>query len=188
MDEAQATFFGGIATLVTGIAAVVAAANVGVRQARIQDRQAGISERQNRILDRQAALAELTLRHDLFEKRFDVYRATREFLIETLSHGFPSENASLSTEKRAFLAAKDKATFLFRPAVTASLREIWDKFVSGVALDARFNGPPIDNEAEFMNLHVEQTANMLWFGERLDNLAELFGNELRLSDYDMQLG
>lgn len=176
-----------IATLTTGILAVGGAIYVGNKQADIQDRQAGIAERQTKILDRQAALAELTLRRELFRDRHAIYEATNAFLLEVLVQGFRGKRISESPVERDFIQAKDRARFLFRPSVHAGLQELWDKFVQGSVLDVQ-----IDNMTE----HGTDTAAHRnerheieeWLNERFRTLGDLFGNELSLSDHDTQLG
>lgn len=184
--EAQATLLGAAATFVTGVLAVGGAIYVGLRQADIQAKQASVAERQTKILDRQTALAELTLRNDLFEKRYAVYSATNDLLVRAtrdggwIDHGDPIENR--------FLIAKDKAKFLFRPSVTADLQEIWKTVCQGTAVHKTMTAI-YDREGHYGEGNSDRMLEILnWLYERLTSLSDIFGRELRLSDHDMHLG
>ena len=104
------------ATLTTGAAAVAGAVVIGLRQAKIADRQ-------SKILSRQVALDELQLRSDLFDRRWAVYEATREFLGEIMRHA-AEPNQEI---QRKFLLAKNEAEFLFQPAVGERLQDVWER-------------------------------------------------------------
>jgi hypothetical protein len=175
-----------IATLLTGITAVGGAVYVGVKQARIQSRQASISDRQTKILDRQIALAELALRKDLFDERFAVYEATQKLLMQAMREGgWVAWNDPVLTP---FFIAKDKAKFLFRPAVSEGLQEIWEKVNAGTAIHKVMTST-YEREGHYgENNPDRQHAITVWLDDRLRNLSDLFGSELRLSDHDMQLG
>lgn len=68
-----ATIFAALLAFIVGIAAVVAAFLVGRRQAEILAKQPDIQERQR-------TLQELSLKADLFDRRYEVYAAVRDWL------------------------------------------------------------------------------------------------------------
>lgn len=173
-------------TLLTGLAAVVAAVIVGLRQAAIQREQVAVAARQTKILDRQTALAELTLRHDLFEKRHDVYRVTKNLLIKAIQNGgWVSYNDSIRSD---FLIAMDKATFLFRPSVKDDLQEIWEKVNEGTFIHEEMQSL-YQREGHYGPDFPKQSYDIsTWIAGRLPTLSDVFGNELKLSDHDIQLG
>lgn len=175
-----------VATLTTGILAVGGAIYVGREQARIQHRQAGIADRQTKILDRQTKLAELTLRKELFDQRFAVYEATQRLLMQAMREGgWVDWNDPVMTP---FFVAKDKAKFLFRPAVSQGLQEVWTKVNAGTAIH-KVMMATYDKEGHYGTNNVERQHEITtWLDLRLRSLSDLFGDELRLSDHDMQLG
>lgn len=165
------------ATLATGAAAVAAATFVGLRQLGIAREQMAITERQSRILERQVGLDELNLRVDLFEQRFAVYERARKFLGAIMAHA-DRPDAEI---QRGYVVALDEARFLFRPEVHAQLREIWERsaafFAVKSAMEAEYRrtgdygGDNIDRERRHLD----------WLMAKFENLAELFGDELKLS-------
>ncbi len=184
--EAQATLWGAGATLLTGLLAVGGAVYVGIRQAAIQAKQTTIADHQTKILDRQAALAELTLRSDLFEKRHAVYLATNDLIVAAMREGASIEYGD--PVERPFLVAKDAAQFLFRPAVAEGLQEVWSKVCEGTALRQEMKAI-YEREGHYGEGNPErQLAVSLWMSDRLTTLSDLFGHELKLSDHDMRLG
>lgn len=185
--EAQATLWGAGATFVTGLTAVIGAVVVGLRQADIQNRQASIAERQTKILDRQTALAELTLRKELFNDRLEVYQATYSFLAELLRDGFQPKRIKFTDIQNKFLDAKDRATFLFRPAVKEALDELWAAKIRGDNTELSMDRAGMRDD-EFWKNTEENNTRRKWLREQFEHVADIFGSELKLSDHDMQLG
>jgi hypothetical protein len=142
-----------LATAITGALAVAGAVWIGRKQVQISDKQTEI----------QAALAKIEeekLRAELFDKRFAVYDATARFIGETLARGrFPQDDT-----RREFELALDRSKFLFPPSVKRELVELHNK---AIALDAAVDG---------------RAGLQIYFSERLETLADLFGDELRLGD------
>lgn len=174
------------ATLASGLLAVIAAVIVGLRQVAIQREQVAVAARQTEILDRQTALAELTLRHELFEKRYAVYAAANNLLFKAVQNG---EWVSYNDEVRAtFAAAMDKAKFLFRPSVSAALQEIWGKVNEGTRIHTEMKAL-YDRERHYgPDLPQQSYDCAIWISERYLKLSDVFGDELKLSDHDMKLG
>ena len=110
-------------TLAVGALTIGAALIIALRQGRIAQRQTEISDRQTQILGRQAELGALSLRAELFERRFAVYVATRAYLGGIMGRGGKSPDQSL---EQRFLRAREEAQFLFAPSVTAALDGIWN--------------------------------------------------------------
>jgi hypothetical protein len=157
------------ATLASGLAAVAAAFTVGRRQVAIADRQ-------SKILDRQVALDEMTLRSELFDRRFAIYERTRALLSAVLVHDAPAEDPVV----RAFQVALNQSTFLFRPSVCAHLGVIWDRYCKYGAVKGMMD----DNfrrTGQYGNELIEvHTAHLLYFNETLQDLSEALGDEMRL--------
>lgn len=185
--EAQATLWSAAATFVTGLFAVVGAVVVGLRQADIQSRQVDITKRQTKILERQTMLAELSLRKSVFDERFAVYRATYDLLLEACVHGFGGKRVGQTPVEQAFMTGKDQAKFLFRPSVSLALQEIWSKLVRGSVLEIQIANAD-EGAEDLAALQAEYAEVDSWIKERLNDLTDLFGSELSLSDHDMRLG
>lgn len=157
------------ATLATGFAAVFAAFLVGRRQA-------AISDRQNQILDRQMLLSELSLRSDLFDRRFACYERVRFFLGRIIAHADRPEHEVQAD----FLTALNESKFLFRQDVHGELKEIWREACTYFAVHAETKatykreghyGPKLESEHELL----------LKLTKRIETLADVFGDELKLS-------
>jgi hypothetical protein len=157
-------------TLVTGLAAVLAAWSIGKRQV-------GIAEKQADILKRQVLLDEFKLRTDLFERRFAVYDATRNYLSLLLRDADRPDQEPMVR----FLLGMDQARFLFKDEVHARLDDLWkrcNRFYASKAnaqhlyrTEGHYGEANIEHEYEFLG----------WASELNVNLADLFGDELRLS-------
>lgn len=102
-------------TLVTGLTAVIAALIIGWRQSQILAMQSEISEMQ-------ATTDMLRLRHELFDRRLEVYRSTMSLIRHIVSHA-TKPSSELQNE---FLLAKGQATFLFSADVNAHLQTVWE--------------------------------------------------------------
>ena len=158
--------------MATGFAAVGAAAWVGRNQM-------SISQKQTEILARQVRLQELTLRSDLFEKRYAVYVATREYLSKIMAvDGPPGEEI-----ETRFLLSLDQAKFLFRSEVHDRLDAVRKESLQLFMLKSmmmnsfeQFGHYGVDGEVE------RHTALLNGTYDRLANLSELFGDELALGN------
>jgi hypothetical protein len=109
------------ATLAVGASTIAAATVIGLRQVGITAKQAAISERQSEILGKQIELDELKLRCDLFDRRFNVYEATRKLISAYVTHAAPASGEI----RMIFLEQKDRANFLFTDAFNEYLQAIW---------------------------------------------------------------
>ena len=106
-------------TLAVGaLTEIGAALIIALRQGRIAQRQTEISDRQTQILGRQAELGALSLRAELFERRFAVYVATRAYLGGIMGRGGKLPDQSL---EQRFLRAREEAQFLFAPSLVLPL-------------------------------------------------------------------
>ena len=158
------------ATLVTGASAVGGAVWVGIRQS-------GISHRQTQILDRQVRLEELSLRADLFERRFVVYEATRKFLAEIVAHA----DKPTPEVEREFVIALNESVFLFNGDVHIRIRGIWKtacEFFAGHTVLEAANRRGATNPQDLLDREHKQ---LLELSDKLLNLAAEFGDELKLS-------
>ena len=159
------------ATLGAGGMAAVAAGVIGLRQMRITDRQ-------NEILKRQVILAEIAVRHDLFERRYAVYDAARQYL------GFITRHAEAPPNdlKADFLDAMNHSRLLFREEVHDNLREIWARSNDFIVLKAEMDRI-YRQSAHYGEGNPEREHDLLTaIHDDLVGLVDLFGDELKLTD------
>jgi hypothetical protein len=168
--DAFATLAGGVMTLAAGAAAVGAAAVVGIRQERIASKQVD-------ILARQVGLEEMTLRADLFDRRFRIYEATLDFLSEIARRGDVAHHET----DRAFVEALNQSRLLFRPDVHAALKRIWDDYCQyGLVkrtMKANYERSGGDYGTAEVQAEYDYTIKL---GELLKDLPALFGDALLL--------
>lgn len=189
--EGAAMVWAALIGVAIGLATVFAAYRVGIRQALIMSDQTKIQKRQVEIAEHALDLELRKVNVDLFDKRFEVYEATRIFLSFMLTHGnAPGWNLNVEgmtsedqlTIQTNFLAAIDKARFLFKASVREGLEEIlaWAEVIH---FDTWRDGAPKEGESEddLKNRNINTYgAFRKEMSTRLSNLADVFGDELRL--------
>lgn len=158
------------ATLLTGMVAVFAAWSVGRRQV-------AIAKQQTEILSRQTEIQHLTLRHELFDRRYEVYESTANFLSDILRSGARAET-QLENE---FKFAMGKSRLLFSPSVHENLREIykrvWELYTATdhSNLEAKRDGFHNEENLQRKGDHFQ------WLSDQLISLPQLF-EEMNLGD------
>jgi hypothetical protein len=158
-------------TLFTGILAVGGAIYVGRRQV-------GISDRQSQILERQASLDALKYRSELFERRFEVYEATARYLGATLAQGDQPER----DVERRFLVAMDASKFLFAPQVAQNLDAIWKECCAFFATKRVMESNYRQTGSYGEGMPDKELKQITALNDRFQKLSELFGDELKLAD------
>jgi hypothetical protein len=167
MTDCNAFPWEAAATLLTGFAAVFGAVC--------------IAKKQTKILDQQVSLAELDQRIALFERRFKIYDEAQAFLSHFVTFAeFPTP----PIEKR-FRAAALEARFLFQPQVHTDIYEraipygvLKRKMAADLARAIAFEPDDI----------VKDLAENIWLSETLNNLHEVFGDELKLGEVPQKAG
>lgn len=180
--EAVATFLAGVAAFVVGIAAVIAAYRVGQRQTAIQTKQAD-------ILSRQLALQELTLKADLFERRYAVYAAVRDWLSfwewERRLPAVVREPDQLPDQNEWDLRARfnrsiEESVFLFEPSVHGRLVRIrndghaWSR-------NKRMMDSPLGTTGRD-DAFAADDGFIAEMEQHYRDLPDIFGRDMRLSD------
>lgn len=113
------------------------------------------------IAFQQMMIARARLNHDLFDRRFAVYIATRNHLKEMLRYtGGTQENAE------TWWAVACRAPFLFDKQLVDHIKEIGDR---GSRMRARVGDNPIYNE------------QFVWFSKAFDELEGRFQDSLNLA-------
>lgn len=172
-----ATLMGAVATLIVGIVAVRYAYLVGIKQARIAQRQADILDRQADILDRQTALADISVKADLFERRLATYEIAADFTLNLQDLGDTDEGAA----RIALFATKMRESqFLFSLPVYEALIEIWEagnRLRTARAISISNYHAKQRNDAA-ISTTIDQLT--IWKTRRIETLHEVFRADLEV--------
>jgi hypothetical protein len=108
-------FAGPTATFIAAFAALRVTARLGKGQL-------GVATQQEKIARQQAELADIRLKHDVFDRRFEVYEATRNFLRPIVI------NDTITNDEIAqYLKGTEKAVFLFDQEMVDHLHELYER-------------------------------------------------------------
>lgn len=125
----------------------------------------------------QYRLAKATYRHDLYERRSAVYKATMKFIAQVTSGG----NAKLE-DLQTFLRDTSEATFLFKKRakpIRAFLDSLYKKGV-----DLQTTNKLLESKRDTQEQREERADKMhdllLWFGKQFDECRRLFAKDLSL--------
>ncbi len=165
------------AALVTGGVAVYAAYRIG--------------QRQSKIIERQVLLQHLTLRHELFDRRFAVYQAALDWLrfiaqTATMPNRPPGEGrnrpqdewARQAALERTFLEALDLSRFIFRAEVFRALNKIWEQ-----GNQLYYHQRSKRDDGDNSQIHIDnENKTLTTLTDTFSNLRDVFGDELQLGD------
>jgi hypothetical protein len=163
------------AAILTGVLAVSAAWLVGRRQL-------AITSRQNDILDRQTELNELSVKHDLFDRRYAVYADVRDFLhFIVTSAGYPDRNFEDERElELKFHQAVSLSRFYFGDDVRNQLEAMRKKTAAYAMLKHEMD-QTFARERHYGEGNPEKEKELFdWVYQQLQGLPDLFGDALRL--------
>jgi hypothetical protein len=122
------------------------------------------------IAFQQMMIARARLNHDLFDRRYAVYIATRNHIKEMLQYkGGTQENAE------TWWAVACSAPFLFDKKTADYIKEIGDR---GSRMRGRVGAKPIYEDPEHVGEYNEQ---YMWMIKEFDGLEERFQGSLNLS-------
>lgn len=177
----------GVSTLVAGFLAVGGATIVGLRQTGIMKKQVAIARRQTDIQEGLANIEGLKLKSDLFDRRFEVYDAVRRWLSFIVGEARSPRPTRADGDEGAcldrFLVAWDRSRFLFRPEVYRRLEEL-RKLSHALHFHQQSQRRPLNDDAaiEEHGKHAERERGILLeFASVLEDLSQVFGDELNLS-------
>ncbi|HVB98810.1 MAG TPA: hypothetical protein VNJ12_05685 [Candidatus Dormibacteraeota bacterium] len=119
------------------------------------------------IASQQMYIARTKLRHDLYDRRYAVFQATRQFLDEASVRIIVSDDTF-----RSFALGTADAAFLFDDALAAYLTEMRGhaKKAQGISM-AMENFPAGDKKAQASAAAGEQ---FIWLMQQIDGLADRF--------------
>lgn len=174
-DEARAVIWAAILGLFGGFLALGGAVVVGLRQTAILAHQTDL---QAKIASASLEVEQLKLRTDLFDRRFAVYEATRNWLLFTEGNERPPglKRGEEGKLYRDFQAARDVARFVFPRNVFDTLEAI-----RLVGNDLAFVIDRMDKEDE-VGPAVEEHLRLIEEVRRhINQMRDLFGAEMNLS-------
>ena len=119
----------------------------------------------------------LRLKHELFERRFQVYEAFRRFL-----GGIMAEGKTSNMECLTMLRETNQAEFLFRPDIPQYLLSAYQKGLDLVESQRKLDGLPrlpVGDERD--RVAHENAEQVKWFADQYDVLPKLFGKYLNLT-------
>lgn len=180
--EGAATVWAALIGLIGAFAAIAGAVVVGLRQSKIMTRQSDIMSTQTGIAERVAEIEEMKLKSDLFDARFDVYHATREWIRFIIGEARPPRqgvNALPGEEEiiRTFVAEWDRSRFLFKPSVHAELQRLLTlshQLHAHQQMQKSIQASGIDHVAAEFEIHTE-------FALVGEHVSAIFGDELVLT-------
>jgi len=160
---------------------------ISALQNKILDRQAGISERQTEIMHHQIEIESAGIRAALFDRRFAVYTACRDYIVDALTLRSGDYEVRPETQ-REIMAQFDKSKFLFQTDIQNEIQALMDQCEDYLRerdklQDLRQEGVPSveaqrAEEEEWQSIIVRQKGKALW--TKLDHLADVIGEEMRL--------
>nr|WP_295236648.1 hypothetical protein [uncultured Brevundimonas sp.] len=185
--EGAATIWAALIALLGGILALAGAWILGSRQLKILNRQTDIQTSQTEIATRMASLEELKLKSELFDDRYEVYRATREWVRFINSENRRPRDDANAVPGEAdiindFIREWDRSRFLFRPRVHVRLKELLNLSHKLHYVQKRQLSPiPDPDSRDFVD---EEYAILGEFLRVSEDMADVFGDELFISHYD----
>ena len=121
-------------------------------------------------------------RLDLFEKRYDVYRALMKFL-----RGLAPDTSKTGEQIMAFRADTNDARFLFGPEVVDFLSEIYSKSWQYRRTIHRLSDRnPTDHE-KYKQWANDEAELLRWFDDQMKRVNEVFAPYLSFKDKSIQL-
>lgn len=174
-DEARAVIWAAIIGLFGGFLALAGAVIVGLRQTAILAHQTDL---QAKIASASLEVEQLKLRTDLFDRRFAVYEATRNWLLFTESNERPPglKHWKEGQLYRDFQAARDVARFVFPRNVFDTLEAI--RLLGNDLASVIHRMDKDDEVGPALEEHLRLMTDVRC---HIDQMRDLFGAEMNLS-------
>ncbi len=119
----------------------------------------------------------LRLKHELFERRFQVYEAFRTFLGGIMAEGKTSHGACLT-----MLRTTNQAEFLFGPEIPKYLLSAYHQGLDLVESHRKLDSVPRLSVGDERSRVAHENAEQLkWFADQYTVLPKLFGKYLNLT-------
>ncbi len=117
----------------------------------------------------QMLIARARLNHDLFERRFAVYNATRTYIVAMLKNQGGTQEDAVKWHEVALTAP-----FIFEKGISDFLEEVSTR---GKSMRARVGDKPIYEVQKYVG---EYNDNSMWFYRNFESLEERFQNSMNL--------
>jgi hypothetical protein len=108
----------------------------------------------------QVRIARVRLQHDLYDRRFAVFKAARTFLAEVLTHGYASDE-----QLRSYVIGSADAVFLLNEDIATYLEEIHNRGSRLAAITEALRPLPVGDERSALVRQEEAILN--WLMEQL---------------------
>lgn len=106
------------------------------------------------------------LKIELFEKRYAIYEAVREYMGAIVRKRYPTEK-----EQKQFLVETKGASFLFDDEIMKFIEEVWQRSIDMCEWQ----------QDELPSTHAQEKADyMRWFSAEFGKLNERFAKDMRL--------
>jgi len=115
----------------------------------------------------------LRLKHELFDKRYEIFTAAMAFVVSIVQNG-----KAIEVERIKFLQRTKGAKFLFPEKIDKYLEDIHRKACDLQCLDAELEGVGVGKERS-ENV-MKQSAIKKWFNVQLNALAQQFQSFIKL--------
>lgn len=126
------------------------------------------------IAFRQMQIAALKLEHDLYDKRYAVFEATRKMLAEVVTHANLTMN-----DFRSFVLGTGDAVFLFDDQLAEYLDEMRKHTSKLIAINHALESMPVSDQRT--KAVDASSAELQWLVAQLESLSDKFKPYLRLS-------
>jgi hypothetical protein len=131
------------------------------------------------IARQQNKLADINLQNVLYDRRYKVYEAARNFLAATQVGGLPLQKYF------DFVSATHEAVFLFKPDVVEYLAILRERATKLYVLEQRLKNPNLDQTVRGKSAD-EAAEHEKWFNEQFDILVLKFKPSLRLDKHSLR--
>ena len=153
-------------------------AEIARRQADILEKQVEIAHRQTGILDKQVNLESLSIKGELFDRRYEVFLAAQTWLRVVINR----PNEPHVEEIKRFKEGLDKAKFLFGKNANERLRALSIVGIRFPPLKHRLNAIIADGKDPEQRDIDEVLMLEKSLRDKMYNLADVFGPELAVTN------
>ena len=167
-------FSGPLATVAASVAAAGVTIGFGMVQAGIARSQAKTADAQKQISQTQLDIAYDKLKHDLFEKRYEIYSAAKA-LIERILATSPVNDAD--PEIKRLRLKVDEARFFFPPDTRAFCERI-EATVYKILVSSRAASGYSEDRPERMELRSQQSEAEIVLAKIYEELVKRFERDL----------
>ena len=116
----------------------------------------------------QAQTNRIRLQHELFERRYAIFKAVHAYLSYIMREGGLPERQERGEKMGAFLDAMQRSRFLFKDEITSYLNQIYKRSIGTMIFDGKIAKP--DKKSE----------DLLWLSEQIAEIFDVFAKHMKL--------